>query len=190
MTYNPAIPQANDIISQSQGQILTNFTVLDSNSVGFGVDHIQFSASADQGKHKKSTYTRIAAPGSVATELVLYQKAAGASSDLFFQRDGVVAETQLTGGGITTAAWCQFDGSNPAILHEQYNVTSVVRNSSGNYTIMFGRIFATTLYCVLISGTLTPGNTSIARAAGSCTITISSGTDSADVCVAFFGTLA
>ncbi len=49
MAYNPAIPQATDALAQSQQDILNNFA-----SIGttFDVNHVDFNAGADAGKHK------------------------------------------------------------------------------------------------------------------------------------------
>lgn len=52
MTYNPNIPQANDLISNSQAQLLINNSQA---NIAFGVDHTAFDVVADQGKHKKAT---------------------------------------------------------------------------------------------------------------------------------------
>lgn len=48
MAYNPNIPQATDVLSQSQQDLLNNFT-----SIGntFDVNHVDFNAGADAGKH-------------------------------------------------------------------------------------------------------------------------------------------
>jgi hypothetical protein len=51
--YNPAIPQANDDLSDSQGQILQNF---DKANSSFGIDHYNFAnLTADNGKHNQIT---------------------------------------------------------------------------------------------------------------------------------------
>lgn len=96
MTFNPAIPQPNDILSQSQAQIQTNFSQADTI---FDVNHITFDNAtvAERGKHRRVDFKRVATPGSVLTEAVVYQKLAAGSSNLFMQRDGAGAEIQLTG---------------------------------------------------------------------------------------------
>jgi hypothetical protein len=52
--YNPDIPQTGDNLSTSQGQILNNFTML--NTV-FGVDHypFNFATTGQQGMHEQVT---------------------------------------------------------------------------------------------------------------------------------------
>lgn len=53
MTYNPAIPQAGDDLSDSQPQILSNFAVADTS---FGIDHYKFSnLTANNGFHNQMT---------------------------------------------------------------------------------------------------------------------------------------
>lgn len=58
MTYNPNIPQATDIISQSQGQILTNFSQA---NTAFAVDHTALNVLVDQGFHKQITLSQFLA---------------------------------------------------------------------------------------------------------------------------------
>lgn len=54
MTYLPNIPQPNDDIAVSQGQILANFQV---NNSTLAVDHYEpANASSDKGFHRKSMY--------------------------------------------------------------------------------------------------------------------------------------
>lgn len=53
MSYNNNIPQASDLLSDSQGDLLLNFQTLDNS---FGVDHYAFSnLTADNGKHNTVT---------------------------------------------------------------------------------------------------------------------------------------
>lgn len=96
MTFNAAIPGPNDIISQSQAQVQTNFSQIDT---VFDINHVTFdnASVADRGKHRRVNFIRVGAPGSSANEAVIYQKLAGGSSNLFMQRDGIATEIQLTG---------------------------------------------------------------------------------------------
>lgn len=195
MTYDPNIPNANDIISASQAQLKTNFGQAD---LIFDINHITFDGSPgpDRGKHRKVEFIRqVGNPGSSATQLVLYEKLSGASSELFFQRDNVATVTQLTGGGITTAAWAQFNGTT-ATLNEQFNVSSVVRNSVGNYTVNFTRNFVTTNYCVQLFPSFNGNGITmqlLSRAVGSLNFNLKNNavlSDSNDISLAIFGTLA
>jgi hypothetical protein len=64
--YNPSIPQASDLISNSQSQILANFGQLNTQ---FGVDHSAFEAGGSNGTgfHKQVTFPAavVAAPTGV-----------------------------------------------------------------------------------------------------------------------------
>jgi len=72
MTYNPSIPQPTDNISVSQGDLLTNFTAL--NTI-FGTDHTALNVALYSGNHKKTTLVRQAAdPAAVAGAPILYTK--------------------------------------------------------------------------------------------------------------------
>lgn len=53
MSYNPNIPNATDLLSNSQGQIKTNFQTA---NTSFGVDHYSFdNGTASNGFHNKVT---------------------------------------------------------------------------------------------------------------------------------------
>lgn len=73
MTYNPNKPAANDDLSDSQGDIKSNFTV--SNNV-FLVDHYPFSnTTANKGKHNQVTTPLIIGsvhPATAAAEPKMY----------------------------------------------------------------------------------------------------------------------
>ena len=74
MTYNPSIPQSTDIPSQSQSQLLTNFTQL--NTV-FSTNHVAFNNAtvANRGKHNDvSLLQQAIEPAAVANEGQLYTK--------------------------------------------------------------------------------------------------------------------
>jgi hypothetical protein len=88
MTYNAAIPQASDAISQSQPSLLTNFNQLDTL---FNIDHIKFDDAtvAKRGRHIKITFDAPlgAAPGLASPIASLYTAAVGGITELFFQND-------------------------------------------------------------------------------------------------------
>lgn len=71
MAYNANIPQATDLLSQSQNDLLANFTAI---ATLVAVNHVQFN-DADQGKHKYAEFpVQNAAPPIVfaAGEVALY----------------------------------------------------------------------------------------------------------------------
>ena len=150
MTYNPAIPQSTDLISQSQGQILTNFSQADT---AFGIDHTAFSVVANQGFHKKVTFQAVIPnPNQIGPIASLYTKTGTSKSELFYQNDNNAGSvSQITGGaGIGAAAWVCFDGNTGAI-NSSLNIASVTRNSVGNYTIVFTRNFSAATYVGCVS---------------------------------------
>jgi len=145
MTFNPNIPQPNDLISASQAQIQTNFSQADT---AFGIDHTPFSTLANQGLHKKVSFLApIADPNQAGNIASLYTKTSGTGIELFYQKGTAGAGvSQLTGGGVTAGAWVSIDAAGT--IQASFNVTSVtVTAPTGNvYTVNFTRNFAATTY--------------------------------------------
>jgi hypothetical protein len=197
MTFNPSIPQPNDLISASQAQIQTNFAQADT---AFGIDHTPFSTLANQGQHKKVTLIApITDPNQAGQLSSVYTKTSGTGVELFYQHgtagNGV---SQLTGGGVTAAAWALFNGTtvgtNPPSVG--FNITSIQRIATGQYKVNFTRSFSSNLYVSLIVADLNGTGTSIffnSRNAADMSFTVkngSSATDSSNINMAFFGVLA
>jgi len=107
MTYNPSIPQPTDLISVSQGQILTNFTQLNTQ---FGIDHTAFNPGSGNGDgfHKKVTYNvpQSVDPTPAGVASVLYTKSVSGLGQLFFANSSVV--TRLTGATTTGTSGSTF----------------------------------------------------------------------------------
>ena len=102
MSYNPNIPQASDIPSQSQGEMLTNFSQL--NTV-FDVDHVPFNDGtvSNRGKHDQSTYIELGAdPSTAANEVAVYCKDVGGNSRLFMRQESAGTVIQLSGANPTS----------------------------------------------------------------------------------------
>lgn len=94
--YIPSIPQADDDPKVSQGQILGNFTRLNTD---FNVDHVQFSASTNRGQHRKITFQNVLGvdPDKAANIASLYTKTFAGDPELFFQNNNTSADVfQLT----------------------------------------------------------------------------------------------
>ena len=94
MGYAPNIPAANDNPSVSQGQIQTNFGVLNTSN---NVNHVTYSTTG-QGKHK---FVEMPNQGSIPTPLVagegtIYTKSVGGVSQLFYTPDNSGNEYQLS----------------------------------------------------------------------------------------------
>lgn len=103
MVYNPSIPQASDVPSQSQGQLLENFGSL--NTV-FSADHLAFNA-VDGGEHQQITLnSTIADPGLADPKCSIYTKTVAGDSELFFEKydNGAAANLvqQMTSLVVTT----------------------------------------------------------------------------------------
>jgi hypothetical protein len=104
MTFNPDIPQSTDDISQSQGEILTNFDQLNkifgSNAGALQVgDHIAFNdaTTANRGKHAKARLIEQAAdPATAANERALYTKDVGGATELFTRDEASGTPRQMT----------------------------------------------------------------------------------------------
>lgn len=113
MAYNQNIPQATDLLSQSQGDIQSNFqaikTLVDINHVTFG--------AADQGKHKWVTLpvqgaTPPAGAGFLAGELGLYNASYTVTnqSELFINKTNQATVVQ-----VPTTASILSTNSNPGL---------------------------------------------------------------------------
>lgn len=97
MSYNPAIPQPNDLISASQAQIQTNFSQADTI---FDIDHFTFdnATTANRGKHRKSTYVEVTDPTTAANELALYSKDLAGATTLYLRQESNGNVVQMTAG--------------------------------------------------------------------------------------------
>lgn len=95
MTYDPAIPAANDDPSDSQGEIQTNFNTI---KVAFDLNHVALGSGGSQGKHKFLEMPNQATipAGLVANEGTLYTKLVSSISQLFYSPDASGNEYQLT----------------------------------------------------------------------------------------------
>jgi len=98
MAYNPDIPTADSLISQSQSQILANFTAL--NAV-FQINHTAFNAATNRGKHTYVTMLEQATPAVVAGEGALWAENNAGITRLNFKTD-LAVDIPLTGLTVTT----------------------------------------------------------------------------------------
>ena len=142
MTFNPAIPQPTDLISQSQAQIQTNFSQSDT---AFAVDHTAFSVLANQGQHKQVTLIApISNPNQAGNIASVYTKTSGTGVELFYQHGtGNLGVSQLSGGGVTAAAYCTFTvtGGILSLVAGGFNVASASRAAQGVFIVSFTRSF-------------------------------------------------
>lgn len=112
---------------------------------------------------------------------------------------GVFA-TQNAIGGIAKA-WANFYGMSGVSIRESFNVSSITRNSSGNYTINFTTAMSNQNYNFFgsVEGQTDPGATFIYAGGGGtgtpptlktttqCRIATTGGSDAHDVCAMFIG---
>jgi hypothetical protein len=104
MAYIPNTPIGTQIPAQMFTQFSDNFTELNT-QYGSSGDHFEFTAAANNGKHKKSTYFAQAAdPSTAATEAALYTKTLGALSELYMRRDSNGTIIQMTSRNPVVAA--------------------------------------------------------------------------------------
>ncbi len=152
MTYNPNIPQAADIPSQSQGELLTNFKQL--NTI-FDVDHVPFNdvTVANRGKHDQSTYIELTdSPGTAANEVAVFSKEVGGITRLFLQQEGIAPagdDIQLSGTDpiIAVSGHTFLPGKILLQWGQHFPVGGIVDGSASaiiSYPITFGAIFSVT----------------------------------------------
>lgn len=74
---------------------------------------------------------------------------------------------KLQSNGVTTnaLAWVNFNGTtSPGTIRSQYNVSSVTKNGTGDYTVNFTTALSDANYC--IQGTGSPNSTTNTRVIG------------------------
>ncbi len=152
--YNQAIPNPTDDLSDSQGQLKSNFGALDTY---FGKNHYAFStAPGVSGKHKFVQMPINALPGILAGEGAIYTKTANAATQLFYTPDASGNEYQLTSTsaakiasfGGTTNGWTFLPGTGGLVLN--YGTVSLpgpVKTGA----VLFSRAFSSAPYSLVLS---------------------------------------
>lgn len=146
MAYTSNIPQASDNPSQSQQQILDNFTEI---STALSANHGAFN-DADQGKHTLMNMVRQTLPQSAgATEGLLFSALVNGASELYYGKDSAAAvqmtgQQPSTGGGTATSySWDFVDGLSVRLGNIIHTGTSTA--------ITFDTAFPNSAYIVLVS---------------------------------------
>ena len=159
--YQPNIPNANDDLSVSQGDLLDNAEAL---NTLFGINHVAFApVSANAGKHNLASLVEQASdPESLAEEYLLYSKADAVSGDteLFARPPSNADAYQITKNGSIYTGLVPFAAVNftnsGAIQGSTLNVTDPtgVSKLSGNsrYLITFTTPNADANYFWSVSG--------------------------------------
>jgi hypothetical protein len=148
MTYNPSIPNAGDLISDSQSQIKTNFSQM--NTV-FGNNHVPPTdgTAANRGKHNLCTL--IEQPSdqvTAASEGVIYTKDYNGSTNLFWRPESNGTAVLLTNNLTPTAATNGYTFL-PGRLVIQWGTQNIP--SQTNTVIVFNVPFASPAYNIQLS---------------------------------------
>lgn len=179
MTFNANIPQATDLISQSQSQIQTNFSQA---NTAMAVDHVAFDVLTNQGFHKKVTFQAVIAdPGQVTPISSLYIKTVSGKSQLFFQ-NGALAANVIP----ITASVFQTYTPVPSGTGLSY----VGLSAAGKYAVVGGMTFFTMdiTFTSVTNGTtgtlqITLPSTTASAGQGIIDVTVTSGTSTNDLAI-------
>ena len=143
MAYDPDIPSPADLLSVSQGDLLENFSQLNTQ---FGVNHVEFNdAGANKGKHKFCSFVEQAAdPAAQVDEYLLYSKEdVSGDTELYLRPEsGAGAAYQMTKGGSLFFGLKPFIAVNwdngGAIQGSSLGVASIARpGGTGRYVLTF-----------------------------------------------------
>ncbi|MFI4963531.1 MAG: hypothetical protein ACHP6H_06725 [Legionellales bacterium] len=156
MVFKNNIPQPPDFLNiTSQPDLLANMAQLDAS---FGIDHKPFSDNTMQNGYHTTIHQpfRVGDPVAILNVGQLYTKQAPTNTELFYENDvGIVTQlTSSTGGGAgnNLKAWASVNGSSGAILGSQsFNVSGIVHNSTGNFTVTLTNAMPDQFFGVLIS---------------------------------------
>lgn len=153
MVYYPNIPQSGDRPSQSQAQILSNFSDLDT---VFNDNHIGFSQPEDRGEHRKVTFNDVIAdPGDPDPKATLYIKTIAGDSELFFENYDNAAVANLVR---------QLTGIVPVNVGTDYSIDSpwglqfrfgTFLGNAGGVAVAFAAPFTTAAYCIVLTASST-----------------------------------
>lgn len=152
-TFNTGVPAAGNNPSVDQPDMLSNN--VSTNSI-LAVDHISFN-TAGGGQHLQmhmnATPNYVAVPPPpVGNDSIIYSNAgiASAAAQLFLRNSNVI----LPLSNIRAWAFCNSAG---IIATQSQNVTSVVRNSLGNYTVtLVTNAVSSTNFAIFLTSTLSP----------------------------------
>jgi hypothetical protein len=156
MSYNANVPLATQSISSTQAPIQTNFSIINSSTQGFAVDHQTLTDATDGGKHNKvSLLQQGADPAALATTPIIYSKQVNypgpvTRSELFLREalgDGG-SVVQMTNLFTTPSAGANGTTTLPGgIILKWGTVASVVNNT----TITFATAFPNNCYNVSVT---------------------------------------
>lgn len=180
MAYDSSIPQATDLISTSQGDILANFTAIDPGTtdtgIGFARNHITMTDATNGGLHNRvDYYAAVTSPTISGFTSSAYAKTTSSISE-FFYKNGT-ADTQITSSGLTASSG---EGFIPGGLQIRVGTTSI---STGGNAVVFSTAFPTGALGVWMTNA---GSTAGVANVNSGTLTVSGFTAS---CISGSGTV-
>lgn len=143
-TYNPNTPLASERISDTQQPIRDNFFL--ANQI-FGIDHFEFDAASNNGKHKQVTLPDRTAspPATLASECAIYARTASSQTFPYMRRDASATDIPVL--PLRAFGLCTVPG---AVLEaNSFNISSVTRIGVGRYQFNFAVAFPDTNYSVL-----------------------------------------
>lgn len=145
MTFQPNIPQATDLISVSQSDILQNFQAI---NTSYAVNHQGFNA-VGTGKHKfVEMPNQGSAPAGAAGEFTIFSDTSSGQSELWYKRDAEATAYQWSGPNPSAVA----NGYTflPGGLLMQWNfLTGASKNDSA--AIVFPIAFSGTPFSLQLS---------------------------------------
>lgn len=147
-SYNATIPSANDFPGDDQPLILTNFSSISSL---VSQDHVGFNAP-NGGQHLQVTLPSNNTPGAqtgLASTVYTGPGTAKSSTSQLFYKNGDVPYHL---SGVRAWGYCNSGG---VISSQSYNVSSVSRTGSGNYTVTLTATAVNSAnFAVLVSSTM------------------------------------
>jgi len=158
MSFTPNIPATGQTLGQTRDPIRNNFTnYFDVMSV----NHVAPNASG-QGKHNfVEMPVQGSNPSTLSGEGGLFTKALSGSSILYYQRDANTTVNQPV-LPMATGTFITRNSNGAATLVMGYNVTSVTRTATGQYTVVMSvtlpYVAGTTEYAVLFGFQGVPAN--------------------------------
>lgn len=144
MSFNSNIPLATDLISVSQGDLLHNFSSMQTT---YNTDHFGFDPIANLGFHKKVTLPDQTStpPTPAASQGDMFATTVNSETYPLWRRDGTTTNYQL----LPVKAYALFTAANPPVSSftlPYANITSITRISNSVYQITFSTAFPNTTY--------------------------------------------
>jgi len=152
MPYDENIPDANDLLSQSQADIQQNFAAL---KTLIDIDHETFGA-ANEGKHIQVTLPESAGdPAPAANEAIVYTKLSAVTGEtgLFWQKENAGDVIEMTAYNQAASGYTLL----PSGMKLCWGTGTINNGSVTSGAIVFNSAFTTATYSVQVTPTGYPG---------------------------------